>query len=137
MNAVGTGSDTASRAQRWLHCASFVASLTIVLALSKVPTMSAQVAEGPKDERSCRDFVQQFYNWYISREALNEKSRLYRTTSDYVLQGRPQLLSRELFRLLKVDSAAQAKADEMSVWISIPSSTARTQVRDSRLRGSR
>lgn len=66
-----------------------------------------------KEELSCQAFVQEFYDWYISRDVQYEKSRKVRTTSDYVLQFRPDVLSPELRRLLKDDSEAQSKANEI------------------------
>ena len=62
---------------------------------------------------SCRDFVQDFYNWYVSRDVLDEKSPTGKPTSDDVLRLRPQVLSAELGKLLKSDSDAQAKAHEI------------------------
>jgi hypothetical protein len=66
-----------------------------------------------KEERSCQKFVQEFYDWYVARDVQYEKSREVRTTSDYVLQLRPHVLSAELLRLLKDDSEAQSKANEI------------------------
>jgi hypothetical protein len=113
MNPVGNGSNTASHVWRWLRCAAFIAFLTVAFAISTVPATSAQVADRLKKQRSCRDFVQQFYDWHISREVLDEKFPAGRTTSDDVLRLRPHVLSPLLLRLLKEDSAAQAKADEI------------------------
>jgi hypothetical protein len=64
------------------------------------------------DEQSCKDFVQGFYDWYVSREIVDEKLRRGPISND-VLQLRPQMLSQELRKLLQNDSDAQAKADDI------------------------
>jgi hypothetical protein len=64
------------------------------------------------DEPSCRDFVQQFYDWYVSRVELHLRSRLAGPPSNDVLRFRPQALSAELLQLLKDDIAAQAKVKD-------------------------
>jgi hypothetical protein len=66
-----------------------------------------------KDERSCQEFVQKFYDWYVSREVLDAKVREGHPSSDDVVRLRPQVLSPELRELLKEDSVAQAKAEDI------------------------
>jgi len=56
-------------------------------------------------ETSCRQFVQQFYDWYL----LKAKSSNDRA-SDLVLKEKSYVLSRELAKQLKEDSAAQNRA---------------------------
>jgi hypothetical protein len=88
----------------------FVFFCSIVLAVPATPALLAQNADQAKNEQSCRGFVQQFYNWYVSREILDEKMRADHPVSDDVLLLRPQVLDPILLQLLKEDSAAQARA---------------------------
>ncbi len=59
------------------------------------------------DERSCRAFVQEFYDWYTPIAA-SEKYRL--TVS---LRTRRLSFDPELWRMLVADDTAQSKADEI------------------------
>jgi Protein of unknown function (DUF3828) len=86
--------------------------LGVVLAFSGVSCLRAQDANQRRNEQSCRDFVQQFYNWYLSRVELHLKSRLAGPPSKDVLRFRPQVLSTELAQALKVDIEAQAKVKD-------------------------
>jgi hypothetical protein len=56
-------------------------------------------------EASCRQFVQQFYDWYLPK-ARTGKAR----PADLVLKYKSSVLSPELAKQLKADSDAQAKA---------------------------
>jgi hypothetical protein len=64
-------------------------------------------------ESSCRTFVQDFYNWYVARDARDQKIRDYGPTSDDVLRLKPEALSPELRRLLQKDSTAQAHSQDI------------------------
>jgi hypothetical protein len=66
-----------------------------------------------KNEASCREFVQRFYDWYVGLDARNEKTHEARTTMDLALNLRPELFDHDLLEMLKADSAAQAKADDI------------------------
>jgi len=57
-------------------------------------------------ERSCRNFVQRFYNWYLAKAASSEGSD---PTSDVVLRFKPSVLSLKLRRMLIREYAAEAK----------------------------
>jgi hypothetical protein len=62
-------------------------------------------AENPKDvQKSCRNFVQKFYNWYLPAPYGEP-----RTGRDADAALRQRFLSPELFRDLKIDYDAQAK----------------------------
>src|SRR5690349_11376036 len=66
----------------------------------------AQVAPEPQDSSSCRRFVQQYYDWYVP---LIQKTR-NGPASDVALRRRPEVFNPSLFRALKVDSEASARA---------------------------
>jgi hypothetical protein len=62
-----------------------------------------------RGEQSCRQFVQDFYDWYFGRLNLETKLQTLGPTTYEVLRLKPQLLSLELRRMLKEDTDAQAK----------------------------
>jgi hypothetical protein len=76
----------------------------LILFFLSVP-MFAQAPSSQSTEDSCRRFVQQFYNWYLPK-AKSSKGR----ASDLVLKYKSSMLSPELAKELKADSAAQDKA---------------------------
>ena len=53
--------------------------------------------------------MQEFYDWYVSRDVLDEKLPTGEPTSNDVLRLHPKLLNAELQRLLREDSEAQSK----------------------------
>src|SRR5437588_560107 len=57
-------------------------------------------------EKSCRRFVQSFYDWYVT-EALKDNGG---PASDFALRHRGSVFDPELLQQLKEDSEAQAKA---------------------------
>jgi hypothetical protein len=65
----------------------------------------------PNLEKSCRKFVQEFYDWYVPKAASDDKNP--GPASDLELKRWHASFSAELYRLLREDSAAQAKADEI------------------------
>lgn len=65
------------------------------------------------ERASCRKFVQNFYDWYAAMDARNEKTNEARTTTDIALRLRPGVFDEKLVGLLRADSEAQAKADEL------------------------
>lgn len=74
-------------------------------------SLHAQV-KSPRDiQRSCRTFVQGFYDWYV-RRTLKAEARHESGGFDLAIKYRKYAFSRELFRLLKEDSDAQAKNAE-------------------------
>jgi hypothetical protein len=82
-----------------------------------------------KEEQSCQEFVQKFYDWYVSRELEFECKHLKDTHHEDIdslnscrrasefhsveVMRLEQALSPKLKRLLDDDYAAQAKADEI------------------------
>ena len=60
-------------------------------------------------ERSCREFVQAFYDWYVPKSLHGHNG----PASDPALKYKRSLFSDELVRGLSEDSAAQAKSDEI------------------------
>jgi hypothetical protein len=85
----------------------FCVLAAVFLPVWGVPMLRSQAPTD--DESSCRAFVQQFYDWYVALDARHQG----RTTMDDALRLRPQLFDGGLLRMLKEDSAAQAKADEI------------------------
>jgi hypothetical protein len=104
---------------------STVLAIAAISSCRKAPSTSPSTGQQPSnaaqvehesalqmDEPSCREFVQQFYDWYVSRAALHLKSRLAGPPSNDVLQFRPQVLSAELALALREDTEAQAKVKD-------------------------
>jgi len=87
------------------------AFIVLFLAISATPMLRSQTPS--RDETSCRLFVQRFYDWYLALDARHEKTSDARTTMDDALRLRPDWFDGSLLRLLKEDSAAQAKANEI------------------------
>ncbi len=78
-------------------------------------SLHAQV-KSPRDiQRSCRTFVQGFYDWYVPKwliRDLDSSSTFEKwLTARDPLKYKTHVLSPELFRLLKEDYAAQAKVE--------------------------
>src|SRR5262249_9672149 len=73
--------------------------------LLAVPGSFAQ-SGSENTQRSCRSFVQNFYNWYLR---LAEKEDKDECSSDAAIRIKPKAFSSELSRQLKLDSQAQAK----------------------------
>jgi len=69
--------------------------VAVFLTIFALPEVRSQTLS--KDEASCRAFVQQFYDWYLSSSAV-----WY-----CVAKLKPQVLSPELFRLLKKEDNTQ------------------------------
>ncbi len=130
---IGCGTETNRPAgglhrQRRITFTVFSCAVLAIAAISscrKTPTTSQSTEQQPSngaqaehasalqmDEPSCREFVQQFYDWYVSRAELHLKSRLAGPPSNDVLQFRPQSLSAELAQALKEDIEAQAKVKD-------------------------
>ena len=80
------------------------------LVLLFLPCTLAAQAEGRKEvSKSPREFVQEFYKWYVPK-ALNSKiTRAW----DVALRYKSGAFSHELAQLLREDSAAQAKCEEL------------------------
>jgi hypothetical protein len=73
--------------------------------------LSCSVAASPQDlQKSCRDFVQGFYDWYVPK-ALKVNVR----PADLVLKYKSSAFSPELLRALREDSEAQARSPEKLV----------------------
>jgi hypothetical protein len=72
-------------------------------------SLAAQVEGGKEVSKSPREFVQEFYKWYMPK-ALNSKiTRAW----DLALKHKSAAFSHELAQLLREDSAAQAKCEEL------------------------
>ncbi len=74
----------------------------------------AQAPSESDQEKSCREFVQGFYDWYYMRLNLDEKIHAGPASND-VLRLKPEVLDTRLRRLLREDAAAQAKDSEYVV----------------------
>jgi hypothetical protein len=90
----------------------FAVLLAAGLAASGSHFLCAQDAEQRRSEQSCRNFVQEFYTWYVTQEIAHEKSRTAGPPSNEVLRSRPQVLSAELAQALQKESTAQARATD-------------------------
>jgi hypothetical protein len=93
----------------------FCFSLIFALATSS-PGAQSESPQLPKDlQKSCLDFVQAFYDWYIPTwltRNLESDATLERwDKSRNPLKFKSQLFSPELVRRLKEDYAAQAKVE--------------------------
>ncbi len=58
-------------------------------------------------DHSCKEFVQEFYNWYAAINLRNTRGR----TWEIALKRKPQVFSHKLFEQITEDSKAQEKAD--------------------------
>ena len=91
-----------------------IASRTVVflnvclLAAASVP-LQAQATSPVEIEKSCRDFVQGFYDWYAPKALTARDSPAF----VFALKDKHSTFSPELYRLLQQDSEAQAKATEI------------------------
>jgi len=87
--------------------------LGAVLAVSGASCVFAQDAERHRNETSCRDFVQKFYDWYVPGVGKPHHSGgLF--VSD-VLRKRPQWFRADLLQMLNEDSAANEKAGRLGM----------------------
>src|SRR6266700_65299 len=92
-------------------------SLSLFLATS---CSHRQQTKSPQEmEESCRNFVQEFYNWYIAKSA-EQDNKTREERGDEVmgsdpLKYRKEAFSPELFRALKEDSEAQANSPDAIV----------------------
>lgn len=79
----------------------------LAVAVILISAAGSLLAQTPAvNENSCRKFVQGFYAWYVPK-ALHEGGS---SSVDTALRTKPRAFAPELYRLLKADSAAQAKA---------------------------
>jgi hypothetical protein len=69
--------------------------------------MQARVETG--QEKSCREFVQGFYDWYFDRLNSENKGQSKSSTPDDVLRLKPELLAASLRQMLKEDREAASK----------------------------
>jgi hypothetical protein len=89
------------------------------------PTVSPQKGSNPDaeqpvaahvetdEEKSCREFVQGFYDWYLSPVKKDRHHPLGDREMDDAIRVRRKDLSVELYTLLKADRVAQARAHEL------------------------
>jgi hypothetical protein len=80
-------------------------SCALLLLLAAATVASPQTAQDIELEKSCRDFVQKFYDWYVPN-ALDLKVT---SASDLAIKSRTSDFSSELVKLLREDSEAQSK----------------------------
>jgi hypothetical protein len=67
-------------------------------------SLMAQPAEGRSQGRECREFVQQFYVWYVRAASSETKEPAWR----HALKSKPYAFSRELTKRLRDNSATPA-----------------------------
>ena len=92
-----------NRAIKTLKSLAF-ATLLLLLATAAFP--SPQLQPDTDLEKSCRIFVQSFYNWYLPKALdVNETHAI-----DEALRSKVFSFTPELFKLLKEDSEAQAQS---------------------------
>ncbi len=72
------------------------------------PAASLQKSAVANNAKSCSDFVQNFYNWYVVQMNLKTGP----ASLDKILTMKPQSFSAELAKQLKADSAASAKVKD-------------------------
>jgi hypothetical protein len=80
-----------------------------LIAIMLIPA-GAQTARKPAaddDVRSCRNFVQDFYDWYWNRTFKGSEM----PSMEEILRHRPQLLSAKLQKLLRADAELKKNAD--------------------------
>jgi len=78
---------------------------SLVFFLATPCFLHAQEKNTQDMRKSCRDFVQGFYDWYVPKTLKDNPGN----TSDLALKYKSHAFSPELLRQLKEDSAAQAK----------------------------
>jgi hypothetical protein len=79
--------------------------LFVTLVVSARPTF-AQAPSEHETQQSCRKFVQDFYDWYLTKALAG---KLPSPSSKLALQRKPEVFSTELYRRLKEDRDAQDK----------------------------
>jgi len=82
--------------------------VSLILLLFHVTSFSlpSHAQDAHEIEKSCRDFVQSFYDWYVKH------TNFIRT-----LEDRPSVFSPELFHALQEDLKAQAKSTDDVAWL--------------------
>ena len=79
--------------------------LFVIFAVSARPA-STQTLRGQEMQQSCRKFVQDFYDWYLTKTLAG---KLPSPSSALAIDRKPEAFSAELFRYLKEDRNAQDK----------------------------
>lgn len=99
-----------SRRKLQLLCTSIFQAVVVLVAVLgfSVRPVYGQTAGEQETQESCRKFVQAFYDWYLSKEGRSGK--MSTPSMDIVLKRKAEVLSPELYRLLKEDREAQKKA---------------------------
>lgn len=81
-------------------------SCSSIMSILLVPySLQGQAKSSQGDEKSCREFVQSFYDWYLPHARTERASPAW----DLAVKERGSAFSRELTQLLREDSQAQAK----------------------------
>jgi hypothetical protein len=86
--------------------------MLVAILLAVVPYASTQhIGDAPQKstEQGCRKFVQDFYDWYVPVALQDQNFRAW----DIALRLRPSAFDPTLVRLLKRDSEAQSKSNEL------------------------
>ena len=84
-------------------------SSTPQTAAQPVAQQAAQALVETDDEKSCREFVQGFYDWYAAPVKRDQQHRAGVLSSDDVLRFRPYIFDARLFKLLKEDRDVQSR----------------------------
>jgi hypothetical protein len=89
--------------RRALH---IVTALVVILPFY-AQTVSCQTSSEQETQKSCREFVQAFYDWYLSKEAASGNPSM--PSVDAVLKRNRNILSPELYQRLNTDLDAEAR----------------------------
>jgi hypothetical protein len=82
---------------------------SLLFSVATCCSLRAQTQSTSGGQKACRKVVQEFYDWYVPKAVQDHAGR----PSDIVLEYDRSGFSAELFRKLKEDSEAQAKADDL------------------------
>ena len=88
-----------------LYCVPALHAVTALVAILSAQPVSCHNTSEQETQESCQRFVQAFYDWYLSKEAVLGNSAT--PSMDAVLKRKANVLSPELYRRLKKDRAAQ------------------------------
>jgi hypothetical protein len=78
----------------------------------------AQTTHPDRRQRSCRTFVQEFYDWYVPKASADRPpGDTTKNSWEVALKNRRSAFTPELYRALREDADAQDKVEEYSVGI--------------------
>jgi hypothetical protein len=102
----------------WRHLACFLMMSGCIWAQAAHTSSAAQGIHTNDMQRSCKVFVQEFYDWYVPKAVADRPSADESGNPwDLALKYRRPAFSPVLYRALKEDSDAQAKVEGYSVGI--------------------